>query len=245
MRRAEKECLRRTLDAPSLADRRSVERGASRSAPRRGQVRSSSLPLRSGRERLVIRRRQVPTELPLQIWHGNPRLPKEPNYAPRMPDPFEEALDELDNQEIHIRRLARRIDMGSRPFGRIELSLSERMHAALAFAHQESEWRPDDDRPDRAHLMVARAKAQALAIRRLADELQSFGAPIDPQAIEAELERAREGMAHRLEIWINSSPVEVDRVVVAKDYYELIFNPQQDALLKIDFAMDEIERRAK
>ncbi len=93
--------------------------------------------------------------------------------------------------------------------------------------------------------MVARAKAQALAIRKLADELQSFGGHIDPEAIETELEHAREGMAHRLEIWINSSPDEVDRVVIAEDYYKLIFNPQQDALLKIDFAMDEIERRAK
>jgi hypothetical protein len=52
-------------------------------------------------------------------------------------------------------------------------------------------------------------------------------------------------MAHRLEIWINSAPDEVDRVVVAGDYYELIFNPQQDALLKIDFAMDEIERKGR
>jgi hypothetical protein len=162
-----------------------------------------------------------------------------------MRDPFGKALDELDNQEIHIRRLARRIDKGSRPFERIELLLSERMHTALAFAHQESEWLPGDDRPDRGHLMVARAKAQALAIRRLADELQSFGASINPQAIETELQHAREGMAHRLEIWINSAPDEVDRVVVARDYYELIFNPQQDALLKIDFAMDEIEHRGR
>jgi hypothetical protein len=141
-----------------------------------------------------------------------------------MRDPFDRALDELDNQEIHIRRLARRIDKSSRPFERIELSLSEAMHAGLAFVHQESEWLPDDDRPDRGHLMVARAKAQALAIRRLADELKSFGAPINPEAIEAELERAREGMTHRLEIWINSAPAGVDRVIIARDYYELIFN---------------------
>jgi hypothetical protein len=93
--------------------------------------------------------------------------------------------------------------------------------------------------------MVARAKVQALAIRKLADELQSFGAPIDPEAIETELERAREGMAHRLEIWINSSPDEVDRSVVANEYHDVIFNPQQNALLKMDFAMDEVERRAK
>jgi hypothetical protein len=159
-------------------------------------------------------------------------------------DPFDRVLDELDHHEMHIRRLARRIDKGSVPYDRIELSLSRKMQSALDFLHEESELR-EGDKPNPAMVAVARAKTQAMAICDLARELQSFGVTMDLEEIERQLERDREAMNHRLEIWIGDAPDEVEPITVAKDYYDLIFNPQQELLLRLDYAMDEVERRAK
>jgi len=160
-----------------------------------------------------------------------------------VPDPFEKVLDELDHHEMHIRRLARRIGKGSVPYDRIELLVIRRMQSALDFLHEESELR-EGDKPNPATVVVARAKTQAIAICDLARELQSFGVKMGLDEIERQLERDREAMSYRLEIWISDAPNEVEPITVAKDYYELIFNPQQELLLRIDFAMDEVERRA-
>jgi hypothetical protein len=148
-------------------------------------------------------------------------------------------LDELDHQEIHIRRLARRVDMGS-PFERVELSIARKLQGALDLVQEDA----GPSRPHPGKVTVARAQAQAIAIRDLAAELQSFGVKVDPREVQRQLERDREAMRHRLEIEVNEAPDAVDALTIAVDYYELIFNPQQEILLRLDFAMDEIERLA-
>src|ERR1700681_3357145 len=108
---------------------------------------------------------------------------------------MEAILDELDAQETHVRRIARRIDRGSQPFTQVELRLSHHLHIALEFIHKDAE-ESSEDRPDAAHVVVARAKSQAIAIVRLAKEVQNLGGTIDPDAIEIDLDRARAAMPH-------------------------------------------------
>jgi len=42
---------------------------------------------------------------------------------------------------------------------------------------------------------------------------------------------------------LNEGPFVIPPAVMERDYYELLFNPQQEALLKIDNALDGLDRR--
>jgi len=154
-------------------------------------------------------------------------------------------LVELDQQEIFIRQLARRIDRGDTDSPLLELKVSTGLHRALEYIHNDDDaTRENPPLPDPVHVVVARAKGQALAIEEIAERVKALEGSVDVDAIKRRLERAREGMGTMLEERVTDEP-KITRTWVAKDYHEVVYNPQQEILLELDDALSEVEARAE
>jgi hypothetical protein len=154
----------------------------------------------------------------------------------------ERILDELDNQEVHLRRLARRVD-ALRPAGSdLELQISRRLHAALEELH--ATWGDDAPPgwPDPATRMITRVGPQRWAIEFLAEQVADMAGGDLKEEIHRNLDQGRARMPFRLEGQLQQTPLVVPPDALERDFYELIFNPHQEALLKIDLAVDSLEK---
>jgi hypothetical protein len=158
---------------------------------------------------------------------------------------MEKIHDELDHQEIHARRLARRVDALKPPGSNVELTVSRLLHARLKEVH--SAWGDDAPPgwPDPNTLMVARVGGQREAIELLASQVENLGGGPLEDEISRHLKQGRERMPFALEGKFHETPLLVPPDVLTRDFYELVFHPQQEALLKIDAALDELERRSR
>jgi hypothetical protein len=163
-----------------------------------------------------------------------------PGALSRRADTVNKVLDELDNQEIHLRRLARRIDRLTEAKARSELMVSAMLHESFAAVHIAWDENPPGPPgwPEPTTVTISRGRAQADAIIAVAREVEILGGSLSADRIEKELEDGRLRMPFVMEAGINEGPYVVDPQVIARDYFELVFNPQQEALLKIDEALD-------
>ena len=160
-------------------------------------------------------------------------------------DVVDQVLVELDKQETFIRQLARRIDRGDTEHPLIELEVSERMHAAFEYIHRDEDaTRENPPLPDPVFVVLARAKGQAIAIERLAERIVALGGSVEVESIKRRLERAREGMGHRLEELLTDNP-KITRTWIAKDFHEVVYNPQQDILFKLDDVLRDVEHASE
>lgn len=155
----------------------------------------------------------------------------------------ERVLDELDNQEVHLRRLARRIDALKPAGSDLELQVSRRLHVGLEEIH--AAWGDDAPPgwPDLTTKMVSRVGPHRWAIEFLAERVDDMGGGALKDEIHGDLNQGRARMPIKLESQFHETPLVVPPEAIERDFYELIFNPQQEALLKIDSAVDELERR--
>jgi hypothetical protein len=161
--------------------------------------------------------------------------------SPGESDVADAVLVELDKQEIFIRQLARRIDRGDKEHPLIELQVSRDLLRAFEYIHADAyATREHAPLPDPVLVVLARAKAQALASATVAKRIKALDGVVDVGAIERRLQRARDGMPHRLEELVTDEP-EITRSWIARDFHELIYNPQQEILLELDEALTDVE----
>jgi hypothetical protein len=157
-------------------------------------------------------------------------------------DVADPVLVELDKQETFIRQIARRIDRGDDDHPLIELEVSRRLHEAFAYIHHDATaTRENPPLPDPVFVVLARAKGQALAIEKLAERIEALEGEVDADAIRQRLDRARAAMPHRLEELVSDEP-RLTRAWIARDFHELVYNPQQELLFQLDDALRRVER---
>jgi hypothetical protein len=163
-----------------------------------------------------------------------------------MPTPGESdvadgVLVELDKHEAFIRQMARRIDRGDGEVPLIELAVSRGLQNAFEYIHNDHDATQENPPlPDPVYVVLARAKGQALAIERLAARIKHLGGMVDVESISQRLQQARDGMGHRLEGLVTDDPA-ITRTWVAKDFHEVVFNPQQEILLELDDTLSVVE----
>ncbi|MDP9257307.1 MAG: hypothetical protein M3Q31_12215 [Actinomycetota bacterium] len=154
---------------------------------------------------------------------------------------MDKVLDELDNQEVHLRRLARRIDGLQPAEGGVELQVGRILQLRLEQLHATRADDPPPGWPDAASTMVARVGAQREAIELVARRVEELGGAISTADISRSLAQGRERMPFALEGRFHEGPLVVTPSALERDFYELLFNPQQEALLRIDNAIDGLE----
>lgn len=156
---------------------------------------------------------------------------------------MEKLEDELDNHETHIRRLARRIDAIKPVGGDTELRASRHLHAALEETHAAWGNDPPPRWPGPTALALARVGAQSEAIEHLAQQLDDIDASQGGLRDEThrDLEHGRQRMPFALDGQFYEEPMVVPPATLERDFFELLFNAQQEALLKIDNALDQLE----
>jgi hypothetical protein len=154
--------------------------------------------------------------------------------------------DELDNQEVHMRRLARRLDLltGS---GDLELRISRRFHAALEDLQGAWDGEAPLGWPDQRAAMFARMRVQGQVIDDLVEAVNAAGGEIDAGAISSSLQQGQERMPFKLNarLYAPNQPVVVMPDELERDFYEFLFSPRQEALLEIDEAIDRMEPRSR
>jgi hypothetical protein len=156
---------------------------------------------------------------------------------------MDKVLEELDNQEAHLRRLARRVDRLSTDCSRVELRISAMLHSAFGSVH--TTWDGAEAAPpgwpEPAVVTISRGRSQADAIVVIAQEAERLGSSVSARAIEKDLDDGRRRMPFVMDAELNEGPFVIPPAVMERDYYELLFNPQQEALLKIDNALDGLD----
>lgn len=157
----------------------------------------------------------------------------------------EKVHDELDNQEVHLRRLARRIDALQGQRSAIELQVSRAMHQALEQMYATWEDDPPPGWPDATTNMLSRTGAQRHAIELLAEQVESMGADIDSDEIRRDLDHGSQRIPVAMESHFHGVPLVARPQDLERDFYELIFDPRQEALLKIDAAVDELSGKQR
>jgi hypothetical protein len=89
--------------------------------------------------------------------------------------------------------------------------------------------------------MVARVGEQRETIELVARRVEELGGAISTADISRSLAQGRERMPSALEGRFHEGPLVVTPSALERDFYELLFNPQQEALLQIDNAIDRLE----
>lgn len=141
-----------------------------------------------------------------------------------------------------MRRLARRLDLLTGSSG-LELKISGRLHAALEDLHNEWDGDAPPGWPDQRAAMFARMRAQGQVIGDLVEAVNAAGGELDLAAISRALQQGEERMPFKLNAHLHTpeQPVLVMPDELERDFYEFLFSPRQEALLKVDEAIDRME----
>jgi hypothetical protein len=157
----------------------------------------------------------------------------------------ERLLDELDQQEMHLRRLARRIDQHGGQLGQTELRVGRRLQDELESECDPATWGeggPPPGWPDATLMFITRSRVQRRLIVELAAEVEALGADPFQKEIREELQHALDRMPHAMDAHFHDAgPMVVPPGALSWDFLELALNSQQEALLKVDLALDRLE----
>lgn len=155
---------------------------------------------------------------------------------------MEEFFDELDQQEMHLRRLSRRIDQLSGQLGKTEVFVGQRLQGAL----ERGVARPDG-RVIRRQGGRSRWGSACLVSRRSNSWSNSSPATWrgwDPgplvEEISHDLAHAHERMPITLDAQFYAGPMAVPEEAIMRDFLEVLLNAQQEALLTVDLALDRL-----
>lgn len=155
--------------------------------------------------------------------------------------PSEKVLDELDQQEMHIRRLARRIDGLRVADESQELAVATRLHKALHGALQSIEDSPNELRQIAAVWLRSESQRECVAV--LARAVAELGADIDLSGVETNLRRGYERMPSTLRRHLSDNPADLFLAPAGDheaEHYDLAFDVVQDELLRVDLALDKL-----
>jgi hypothetical protein len=156
----------------------------------------------------------------------------------------EKLLDELDQQEMHLRRLGRRIDQLQGQLGKTEVVVGRRLQDELEHASDPAVWGepgPPPGWPDVTSIFLTRSRVQRRLILELAGDAEALGANRLRDAITEDLEQALARLPFAMDAHFhNPEPVVVLPDALSRDFLELVLNAQQEALLKIDLALERL-----
>jgi hypothetical protein len=144
---------------------------------------------------------------------------------------------------MHLRRVSRRIDDLRGTPGRTEIEIGRELQSALENACDPGVW--DDDpppgRPDPLLTALARFVVQQRLILQLAGVAELLGGNPIQEGIRKALEDASARMPIAMESHFHGGgPVAVSPDAVTRDVQELLLNTQQEALLRVDLALDRL-----
>lgn len=158
---------------------------------------------------------------------------------------METLLDELDQQEMHLRRLGRRIDQHRGQLGHTELRVGRRLQDELESQCDPVTWGeggPPPGWPDATLMFITRSRVQRRLIVELAAEVEMLGADPFSADVRKELQHALDRMPNAMDAHFqDAGPTVVPPSALSRDFLELALNSQQEALLKIDLALDRLE----
>lgn len=157
---------------------------------------------------------------------------------------LEQLLDELDQQEMHLRRLARRIDQRRGRGVQLELRVLHRLQSELERVSSVANWGnadPPPGFPDVTLIWMTRSLVQRDLILELAGEVEAVGANPFRDKLQHDLQQGHDRMPFALESRFQEGPVLVPPGALSRDFLELTLNAQQEALLQVDLALDRLK----